>query len=458
VTNKEIAQELTISPNTVKVHLRNIYTKLGVSTRTEAVREGMARGLVALPEVESAELEPLSIADSEPAVVSVPPAEAIVEPVVVDREMPAFPPTPVEVIPTSQPATPIWQKYLPVLGIAGILLLALFAWRTWGQPPTTPAVSEATDTPFQPTPIEGSDWVIDRPMPTENAGMASTAIGLNLYFIGGETANGEIRGDVHVFNAGDHQWQTAAAKPSPVTNATAAVLGGEIYVVGGHTPNGATDVVEAYSPIEGAWRARASLPQPVDGGLLLSDGSFLYLIGGKNGEVLANMYVYSPATNSWGLLPAMPTARTDMTGGEIAGILYVVGGTDGTSELDTCEAYEIASETWRDCPPMLLPRNQAGAAPLNGNLYVFGGGTDGEVGFGEFYNTNSETWQVINMPMLADNPQWLGLAVAIVETHIYAVGGQQGGNTLDNNFTFSPLSRVFLPSITIDRNVPVTEE
>lgn len=45
-SNKEVAEQLSISEKTVKAHLRTIFRKLEVSDRAQAVAEAMRRGLV----------------------------------------------------------------------------------------------------------------------------------------------------------------------------------------------------------------------------------------------------------------------------------------------------------------------------------------------------------------------------------------------------------------------------
>ncbi len=54
LSNKQIAKRLWLAEQTVKFHLTNIYRKLGVSTRTEAVHIAYRRGLLETPLLEAA--------------------------------------------------------------------------------------------------------------------------------------------------------------------------------------------------------------------------------------------------------------------------------------------------------------------------------------------------------------------------------------------------------------------
>jgi two-component system, NarL family, response regulator LiaR len=49
-SNKEIANELAVSGETVKSHVSNLYAKLGVENRTQAIVKALKRGLIALEE------------------------------------------------------------------------------------------------------------------------------------------------------------------------------------------------------------------------------------------------------------------------------------------------------------------------------------------------------------------------------------------------------------------------
>jgi two-component system response regulator DevR len=55
LSNKQIAKQFWLAEQTVKFHLTNIYRKLGVSTRTEAVHNAYRHGLLETPLLEAAE-------------------------------------------------------------------------------------------------------------------------------------------------------------------------------------------------------------------------------------------------------------------------------------------------------------------------------------------------------------------------------------------------------------------
>ncbi|HMR62367.1 MAG TPA: response regulator transcription factor, partial [Anaerolineae bacterium] len=46
MSNKQIGKELFISDRTVQAHLSNIFSKLGVNSRTEAVMHAVRRGWI----------------------------------------------------------------------------------------------------------------------------------------------------------------------------------------------------------------------------------------------------------------------------------------------------------------------------------------------------------------------------------------------------------------------------
>ena len=138
----------------------------------------------------------------------------------------------------------------------------------------------------------------------------------------------------------------------------------------------------------------------------------------------------------------------------MTGNLYVVGGTNGQKALNSCHAFDPTTETWAACPDMLSPRIGAGAAVLFNKLYVIGGlnkpqspNADEPIAFSEFYDPNAQTWQVVNTPMLEDNPAWTNMGVTNVETRIYALGGRRAGELQTDTFVYTPvIYQTFIPA------------
>ncbi|MCA9959062.1 MAG: hypothetical protein KC443_08510 [Anaerolineales bacterium] len=442
-TNKEIASQLSISENTVKVHLRRIYAKLGVSTRTEAVTAAIQQGVITVPGMETVTVEtPAAPSPTAPVVE----AETAVSP----SPPPATtaPDTPAT---TGKPRATRWRTVSIVLAVTLIaLLLGFVGWQMFGRDDTVTVTPTAV--PFTEIPIGDSRWRLNRPLDSARIGMASATIGLDVYIIGGETAVG-VSNTVSIYDTTSFTWRDGTPKPTAVADTTAAVLYGEIYIPGGRLADGQpTNVVEVYSPANNAWRLATALPQPIAGALVLSQDGFLYVFGGWDGDTyLDTAYEFNPRLNSWRPLPPMTHPRAFTAGGAVAGHLYVVGGYDGQDELAICAAFDTLAESWQDCPDMLAPRAGAGGAVLLNQLYVIGGGltADNEIPFSEEYNPNSQTWQVVNTPMLTDNGHWSYLSVTNVETRLYAIGGNLGDQLSADTYVLETVFQAFIPSLEV---------
>jgi DNA-binding CsgD family transcriptional regulator/N-acetylneuraminic acid mutarotase len=443
-SNREIADTLFISPNTVKVHLRKIYTKLGVSSRTEATAIALQQGLVSLPNVATPS-SPLALTPEPDITPSLEVAESQPDPHTTPlTELPKLAP----------PTTPsrsqrwVWITLFSAIGLAlfVFLLLQLPDWLGTNNVPATPL---PTATRIAPQIVgEDNHWLSSLALPNARSGLALATVGLDLYAIGGETETG-ISSEMVIYQPDAPAWITGPDKPTPVADAAAAVLFGEIYVLGGRMADGTvTNQVEVYSPANDAWRAAAALPQPLSGGLVLTDGSFLYLFGGWNSTTyLADSYLYDPAADTWRPLPAMSEPRAFAAGGFLTGQLYVIGGYNEQAELSICERFEPNAQTWSDCPALLTPRGGGGAAVIINQLYVFGGGLNGEVTYGEAFDPNSETWQVINMPVLAGRSSWIHFGLTSVETKVYLIGGRAEDTLLADTYIYERFPfRAFIPA------------
>ena len=438
-TNQQIARALVISPNTVKVHLRNIFEKLGVQSRTEATMEAVRRGLVMVP---GAVATPGPAADGAAST-----ADAVT-----DAELAPQPRKPVIVELPVAGRRPVagWQRvYLLAAFLAVIAItLAPIWWRARSQAPPLSPLSDMGQTPVAPAPrSDVARWTAQAALPEGRSRLALASDGKKLYAIGGETAAG-VTDQVTIYDPRSNGWLPGPRKPTAVSNVAAIFLNDRIYVPGGTTASGgATNVFERYDPSTETWEARASLPISLTAYGLAALGDKIYLFGGWDGKrYRAETYVYDPAKDAWAGAAPMPDPRAFMGAAAAKDSIYVVGGYDGKREVASVLRYDPAGEgaaagPWSFRAPLSQPRGGLGATAIGNRLYVVGGGWETSLAFNEQYDIGVDAWSRIATPLVG---QWRNLGVAALDNKVYAVGGW-GGSFLSTNETYQALIRQLLP-------------
>lgn len=420
-TNQQIARALVISPNTVKVHLRNIYEKLQVQSRTEATMEAVRRGWVSVPG----------------GTVTAETTAALALPLPIEATYPTLP-------------IARWQRIYMVC--AALLVVAALALPGWQRSRSeTPRASALTDV-GQPQVLPASRpqvprWDVLAPLPEARSRLALVAAGGKLYAIGGETASG-VTGEVTIYDPRSNGWLPGTRKPTPVSNIAGALLDDLIYVPGGTTATGgATNILEVYDPRTAAWEARASLPRPAAAYGLAVLGDKLYLFGGWDGtSYRAETYIYDPVSDSWSTGTSMAQPHAFLAACAFEDAIYVVGGYTGERELDTVSVYDPKGEgttggSWTARASLGQARGGLALTALGSRLYAIGGGWTMPLAYNEQYDALTGAWSRIDTPVAGE---WRNLGLAASEQQIYAVGGWSG-SYLPVNEQYQALLRQLLP-------------
>jgi N-acetylneuraminic acid mutarotase len=147
--------------------------------------------------------------------------------------------------------------------------------------------------------------------------------------------------------------------------------------------------------------------------------------------------VMSPARgaeNSWATKASMHFSRTGAGAAAVNGIVYVIGGSQKYNTSDTgfsymsinsTEAYDPTTDTWVDKAPMPTPRDGLAAAVFQGKIYCFGGRNVSKdysisMNVNEVYDTETDSWET-KTPMPTARS---GLQACDVDEKIYLIGGR----------------------------------
>ncbi|KAK4471595.1 hypothetical protein MN116_005008 [Schistosoma mekongi] len=151
----------------------------------------------------------------------------------------------------------------------------------------------------------------------------------------------------------------------------------------------------------------------------------IYAVGGWNADLECHGIVetYHPSLGRWELSESMISRRSRIGVVALNGLLYAIGGFDGTSRLRTTEVYNPKVGKWVTVAPMICRRSAAGAAAYDGCLYVCGG-FDGQTSLRtcEMYIPEQNTWKLISS---LNEPRSAGGLVSL-NGRLYAIGGHNG--------------------------------
>ena len=172
-------------------------------------------------------------------------------------------------------------------------------------------------------------------------------------------------------------WKSGEDLPVPVQHAMSVTWQDTPVVLGGWRTEGTNSKVatdRVWRVVNSRWTELPPLLQPT-GGSGGRRGGRPHHRHRRCGLPTANLLNTTEIFDgtSWKLGAPIPTPRQMLGAASDGKLVYVLGGTNGTSDLATVETYDPAADTWTSLPELPGRRSDFGVAYTDGRLVVVGG-------------------------------------------------------------------------------------
>jgi len=174
---------------------------------------------------------------------------------------------------------------------------------------------------------------------SDSSGVSAGSVG---YVIGGY--DGTVADPQVLATTDGRHFQVAARLPVPVRYAGTAAADGRIWVFGGQTGAGATDVIQRVDPATGAAAVAGHLPQPVQGAAAISLDGQIYLAGGATAQGTSRtVFRFDPATSRVSAAGELPVPVGYAAAAVTGGVGYLVGGEDGARPVPAVTTFRLVT-------------------------------------------------------------------------------------------------------------------